>query len=427
MSANTSIYGEYYKLIINDIIASGDNIYSANPEITLPKLSQPLDLSTKKFDFYEHEIPDIKKFLEFLNCISISGITITNTTAHVVSHSHAMQSFLMKIAEYDKDALTPVFKDNLWTMVAPFSRSLVITRHGYSMANYLKSLESVRQKFSQLTQPDPGLTVWGITTALLRGAKLKEQFGEEDVNTVFVSNLVRTWMTAVCLYLPHLNDGITKFNLIVSPNVNEEGITFDNKPDIIANQLEKFQKFIKVLISEIPETKSNLDTLIRRIRNFARNGGVINLIRYQTLINPESEQNYTINIKENKSSPIAIKLKLTQTGGGLFNLFSRSKKNIGILPVQRETTGNNSNFAIGELQQDNIKIFTGICKPPIENLNRMTKFCEPLSVQFNRFSCIGGRGKLQTLLLNRTIKYIKCSTTQKGGKRKCKSIKKNNK
>lgn len=63
---------------------------------------------------------------------------------------------------------------------------------------------------------------------------------------VYVSTLIRTWMTATVLYVPELT-GHQKLTLIVSPFIKEKGFSKDNAPNDFKTQLDKFEIFLKYL------------------------------------------------------------------------------------------------------------------------------------------------------------------------------------
>jgi hypothetical protein len=129
-----------------------------------------------------------------------------------------------------------------------------IWRHAYSCANLKKDKTGnyLLTKFQQIWEQDPGLTIWGILTALKqsRSEKYKEYYAaQKDKETfVHVSVLFRTWATAICLYLPHISkDG--ELTLIVSPFLKEEGTSYeyDNTPFDFDEQISKLRHFYKIL------------------------------------------------------------------------------------------------------------------------------------------------------------------------------------
>lgn len=104
--------------------------------------------------------------------------------------------------------------------------TVVFTRHANS-CNNLKDL-----KHDHLHKDmEPGLSIYGIITALIRS-----QYIEYTSDVIFVSKLVRTWMTAILLYLPNIPAGKT-LNLIVSPFLTEKPKPLPKKIGILAGRV----------------------------------------------------------------------------------------------------------------------------------------------------------------------------------------------
>ena len=137
---------------------------------------------------------DIKYFLNY-----IDRLRIDYPLVRVVSHSHNMKHFLDSVLS--EVQTSDIFKDNVWSMfLQTEKKSIMITRHAYSNANYnedaaMKKMATVQNtvanympgfmgsvgnafvrttgkiigkgaaKFEQITEEDPGLTLWGIATA----------------------------------------------------------------------------------------------------------------------------------------------------------------------------------------------------------------------------------------------------------------------
>ena len=104
-------------------------------------------------------------------------------------------------------------------------KEFIISRHANS-CNNLK--QEKKGKFSALDRAyelDPGITTFGILSTLIKAHKIndipeaelngrqKYKLEEDGNKNVYVSCLLRTWFTALCLYLPD-NDNMT---LMVSP------------------------------------------------------------------------------------------------------------------------------------------------------------------------------------------------------------------
>ena len=133
-------------------------------------------------------------------------------------------------------------------------QTFYISRHLNSCNNMVDDIKwtNPTYKFSE-----PPLSMWGVISGL---ALQRNPLGNFQ-NKVYVSCLVRTWMTAIIEYLPyvHLQRKIGKIiNLIVSPYIKEEdlsnkyyvGQTIDkgNMPININEQIEKIQYFFSFLV-----------------------------------------------------------------------------------------------------------------------------------------------------------------------------------
>ena len=96
--------------------------------------------------------------------------------------------------------------------------TIVFTRHANSCNNFKdnkgKSLGFMKTS-DVLKDIEPGLTIYGIVSALKRSKNI-----EHKSNIIFVSRLVRTWMTAILLYLPHISNNDTLY-LVISPFLTE--------------------------------------------------------------------------------------------------------------------------------------------------------------------------------------------------------------
>lgn len=132
----------------------------------------------------------------------------------------------------------------------------IFTRHGFSCNNATDTsgwLKKYLNLFKKVLEPH--LTDYGIVRTITVGQKNREKYSS---STVFVSCLLRTWETAILLYLPNLglNDNL---NIIVSPFLKEKHSTFKtgNYPHTIVNKgiqeidiktmLDNFIVFLKLL------------------------------------------------------------------------------------------------------------------------------------------------------------------------------------
>ena len=98
--------------------------------------------------------------------------------------------------------------------------------------------------FDRTSEHDPGLSFYGVLATLLKTSRISDDRYKSD--TVFVSCLVRTWMTAILLYLPNIgNDTLT---LVISPFIKEK----HKELGTIAKQM---------VVAALGTKKSNPDTI----------------------------------------------------------------------------------------------------------------------------------------------------------------------
>lgn len=138
------------------------------------------------------------------------------------------------------DALVEDEADEVVASVA--EHVIYVTRHGLSCNNITGNTVGALRKGW-----DPSLTSKGVETA-------KKLLEEKLVNVprpqyVYVSSLIRTWMTAALVYGTD-DTPDTPLTLIVSPHLKEKHSTshsydLGNKPETPANQLLKWAEFAK--------------------------------------------------------------------------------------------------------------------------------------------------------------------------------------
>lgn len=134
----------------------------------------------------------------------------------------------------------------------------IFTRHGFSCNNATDTSGWVKKQLNVFKKVlEPHLTDYGIVKTITIGQKNSQKYNS---STVFVSCLLRTWETAVLLYLPNL--GLTdNLNIIVSPFLKEKHGMFKtgNYPNLIDNNgikeldikttINNFIVFLKLLNS----------------------------------------------------------------------------------------------------------------------------------------------------------------------------------
>jgi hypothetical protein len=141
---------------------------------------------------------------------------------------------------------------------------ICITRHAFTNANIYKEqsktynpFTKVASKYKQYTDEDTKLSLYGILGTLDYD---NSEINLNDCNnTVFVSILVRTWITALCLYLPKIDTTVqnNEFKLVVSPFIKEPGITLDNNPIPLSKQIIIIKNFLKFIRENFNEENQN--------------------------------------------------------------------------------------------------------------------------------------------------------------------------
>ena len=232
-NAINNIRKKYSNKIYNKLSDKNENNIEINKTKFIGTINLRMFQNIDNIDYLSNNIYDF-----FSYYVTIFGSLPSNMK--IVSHSKTMKNFynFLQIEKKDKFIFKLFsikkeknnieklqFDENIWSLLMRCNNksNIIITRHAYTVANFYINSSSI---IKQVLERDTKLTVYGILTSLLKGNKLKEK--NNDCNIIFVSVLIRTWMTAICLYLPHCNSKF--FTLIVSPFLKEEGNTYDNLP-----------------------------------------------------------------------------------------------------------------------------------------------------------------------------------------------------
>ena len=301
----------------------------------------------------------MKKFLKHMDIVinnkkssCISGLfctkkikeNYTNNLSQLVDDENLWTLFLQNDNENDNNKNT----NRLTIYNKNKSFNISISRHGYTYANVVKGTTA------QQYEKDAKLTIYGILTALIHGNELVDNEKKEGLdsipNLIYVSVLIRTWMTAIILYLPHNEENI--FTLIVAPFIKETGKGYpglDNEPDEIPVQINNIISFLEYLksISEVKFSNPIINENLTSINNFFNKNGKINIY---TMID-----NYSIYLENN-----TFKSKFIDNND-FFNA-----ENL-----------DNSNCKKESLTK--LKVFHGKNKPSSKNKDLFTRWCEPFS------------------------------------------------
>ena len=202
------------------------------------------------------------------------------------------------------------------------SQTYHISRHLNSCNNMVDDAKwtNASYKFSE-----PPLSLWGIISGL---ALQRSPTGIFE-NKVYVSCLVRTWMTAIIEYLPHCkisDTGIFILSLTVSPYIKEAdlsnkyyvGQTIDvgNMPESVDEQVSKIKYFFSFLIlfdeylkkmhsqtsdeTKVHSFNNDISTIREKLDKILTHGNKINIIfpKFTVIRNKKTiEISYNISLK----------------------------------------------------------------------------------------------------------------------------------
>jgi hypothetical protein len=190
------------------------------------------------------------------------SVKCTKGTANKMSNFHTFKDFFKNITD-----------ENMWDFDIDYQnqnenkkKNITFVRHAFSVANIYNERAkknilgpASKNKRDQLREKDAKLSLFGILSAVKMSEKKKYKL--KDQQNVYVSCLIRTWMTAICLFLPNMSDGGT-LTLIVTPGIKEKGGTDDNVPDPIHVQIQTIRYFYTFLIDLILPNKNIKNTKI---------------------------------------------------------------------------------------------------------------------------------------------------------------------
>ncbi len=330
---------------------------------------------------------NIKKFIHFTKLMDLNIV-------RMVSHSQTMRNFAKLCYENNKKNIEKIEKSadkqNSWSMFFQTNNTIfMVSRHGYSVANFLKHAKGL---FAMMKEADPSLALWGILTSLYRSDDLhqeeidylKDKPTLHNPSYIHVSLLIRTWMTAVCLYLGWVTSDT--FTIVVSPYIKEEGITSDNQPLKIEKQLVIFAaffdylEFLNVSIAAREESRDS-DTFLGKIK-----------LQLHKIIGFISNSNNKVIIKHLSKN---------------YKLSSSSK---GYIFIELEE------------QPLNMKIYKGVCKPHGDSLKKIKVDCEFFASAYKN-KCVLDVKKIPEMHPFEN----KCGEEHTGGARITKKTRKNNK
>ena len=355
----------------------------------------------------EQKDSNVGKALEYFSNIPTKS-NEKNNKLYVVGHSLFMKSLWKKYNLVDDEHKKEIMKENVWDLIFDYhnnttniTKNITFTRHAFSVANMYKERSSFKGNkpfIDQQLENDTKLSLYGILSAL-KISSMKKDITIQNGDTVYVSCLIRTWMTALCLYLPHL----AKKNNIINNTINltlkianyikEEGFTPDNTPDSPQTQLKNIKVFIEFLQKIKPSLqnctiniKINFGDNIRNINNSINIKSISNNYKLATNINKTDEYYKKIdqivtdksnNIKKNSNTKVKYKeikslnknkISSVKTGGGIpkptkkqIQSFSKweepfSKKGSSIMSKFSFITSNKKKEYLDKLEKSKSKV-----------------------------------------------------------------------
>ena len=149
----------------------------------------------------------------------------------------------------------PPPENNVVASTKPNERQFQFTRHVLSCNNLKEG-----KYYTAGKDFEPGATVYGIFETI-KYAQEPDQIDNFNFDHVYVSNLYRTWITAVLLYGTNVDKD--RLNLYISPFLKEYHGFFKrgNFPKEIKHMANKFLKFLTELHSYCIESEGDVDEL----------------------------------------------------------------------------------------------------------------------------------------------------------------------
>lgn len=401
----------------------------------------------------------------------------------VVGHSIFMKKLYKQIFNKLKNSqeLNKKFElvkdQNVWSWVFNLNKdnntkNIIFTRHAFSVANIYKERVSShilgtsgklfdKSFYNQQLEKDAKLSLYGIISTINYSDEFVKKLNVIPQNNcnIIVSCLIRTWMTALCLYLPiiannsknnskyNLNNNTSnltnqninsnkasntasntninksnnknndlKINLIIGDYIKEDGSTPDNQPENIDLQIKNIRLFLKFLrdyelMPEVFNKKVHLRIIFNN--NNKRNVNINTIINQKNNKNLEYYRLWHMNNKINQSSILSYKENI-----------SSMKNN----KINNKNLGNNQNKTYNIEQQmyiNNLKILGGIKKPTKDQLVKISRWLEPFSKKSGNMgstlrSFTGRKNNYRSpkMLPNKKVEeYILYNSTVNGGKK----------
>lgn len=186
--------------------------------------------------------------------------------------------------------------------------SFRFTRHGYSCNN----INTTLLEKALYSDKDPSLTIWGIIETFKHG---KDNIDYFNSNNIYVSCLVRTWLTATLLYIHHVNkvnanNKIILLNIVPFLKEKHMKILFSNdkgnSPEVLTKQINKLILLLKYCFTFL---SSNDINLFKDLTIIIKSLDLYNISLYiDNKLNIKTEINY-IKVRKLNRIPGLIKIK----------------------------------------------------------------------------------------------------------------------
>ena len=376
----------------------------------------------------EQKATNVEKALEYF-------LTQTEKNLFVVGHSIFMkklykEEFKKKNNTILDDKFKEVKQQNVWSYIFDLKNStnstnsklkkIIFTRHAFSVANLYKERVSThllgkytkfvdKSFYNQQMEKDAKLSLYGIISTIKYSKKFAEKIEKKEINvsndcTIIVSCLIRTWMTALCLYLPiikSVNNNLT-INLVIGDYIKEDGSTPDNTPEKIDLQIKNITLFLKFLkdyklMSDVFKNNVNVN-----IKFDTRTVEIKIPVNNKLSVNNNKNLEYYRLWKSDREKSDQYKNKIIE-------MISNNKMNSENLNITPNLTPNPElpkksifkkfkNFTSTKTEPKfvftKLKILTGIKKPTEEELKDISRWLEPFSKKGSNSYSLTGQKKV---------------------------------
>jgi hypothetical protein len=257
-------------------------------------------------------------------------------------------------------------------------KEIFITRHSFTNVNlYKKQFNPF--SISKISDKDTKLSLYGILSALnFNNTSNNSIINLENCDeTVFVSVLIKTWLTAICLYLPQIENNKSEFKLVVAPFIKEQGNKLESNPISLAKQIIIIKNFLKFI-------RNNFNDSFRQ-EIYYKNGNKI-----KKFFDKSNNKLSIYCVKKSKIGTIKyVKYEIHYDG----ICYTSSSKIENYFDSLKKINIKNYPNTLNKLYIENLSILPGVRKPNSIMINKYikSKNIEPLTenkVETNFKNCI---------------------------------------